>query len=65
MIRAAQSAGAREQKWYLLPGTNQNVAGTIGKEREKMEKILKILTLSFFYLHLLIRLRCPDINGDF
>ena len=26
--RAAQIAGAREQKWYLLPGTNQNVAGT-------------------------------------
>ena len=28
----------REQKSYLLPGTNQNVAGTIGKERGKNEK---------------------------
>ena len=35
--RAAQSVGAREQKWYLLPGTNINVAGTIGKKREKMK----------------------------
>ena len=33
--RAAQCAGGREQKWYLHPGTNQNVAGTIGKERQK------------------------------
>ena len=45
--RAAQSAEAREQKWYLLPGTNQNVAGTIGKDRKKNEKnIFKILKSS-------------------
>ena len=39
--RAAKSAGARarEQKWYLLPGTNQNVAGTIEKERGKNKKM--------------------------
>ena len=36
--RAAQSAGAREQKWNLLPGTNQNVAGTIGKESKRKNK---------------------------
>ena len=35
--RAAQSAGAREQKGYLLPGTNQNVAGTIWKERGRLK----------------------------
>ena len=52
IIRAAQSAGAWEQKWHLLPGTNQNVAGTIGKERGKMKKIIKKFkippTSSFF-----------------
>ena len=52
--RAAQSAGAREQKWYLLPGTNQNVAGTIGKEGEKLKKIMKKIkkippTSEFFF----------------
>ena len=39
--RAAQRTGAREQKGYLLPGTNQDMAGTIGKEREKMKKVTK------------------------
>ena len=35
IFRAAQSAGAREQKGYLLPGTNQDVAGTIGRVKGK------------------------------